>query len=185
MNKKDVYEHLAKIYLDASSKHKKKQIRKDLLYKNLIFISALILVVGAGYIYFVPRLRNQGRISLVLTHEKIKINFHSAQAKTEAFVLNLNNLDLSRFKSLAFSARKLEPKDIISLRVEFRSIFNEIAFIYLKDIPEKWQSYNIKLSEFRGITNWSKIKELSFVIEEWNVRNEKSVVYLDNIRFEN
>lgn len=187
MDKKEIYEHLAKIYLDASLKHKKKRTHRYSLFKNrytylfgIIFIFSLSLLVFFNITR--PKSLNS-EIALILQPEAIKINFHFDPARKEVYSLDLNKLIISRFKTLAFSAKKANYQDNISLRVEFRSAFKEKSEVYLKDISHKWQDYKIAFSEFKNISDWSQISTLSFIVEEWNVREKRGVVYVDNIRF--
>ncbi len=185
MDKKDIYEHLANIYLDASSKRKKKSRAFPKLFKNLMFLgSASVFLLTAFLVArFSHRQPANSEIALLLCPDVVKINFHFDPAKKETYAVSLNNLDLSRYRTLAFSVKKMNYKDTISLRVEFTSAFKESSVVYFKDIPSKWQDYKINLSEFKGINDWSNMSGLSFVVEEWNVREKKGIVYLDNVRF--
>ena len=196
MNKKDIYEHLAKIYLDASTKRKNKKARKypDIL-QNTIFISALII---AFVILLFNVSRKSGPLSTNLNENKpinselvfvlqpniIKINFNFAPAKEETYHINLNELDLTHFKVLGFLVRKANYEDNIILKVEFTSAHNEKSEIQFYNIPSyRWQEYKINFSDFKNISDWSKMSGLSFVIEEKNVKEKKGIIYLDNIRF--
>jgi hypothetical protein len=183
MYKKDIYEHLAKIYLDASFK-KKKKLPKYLLFKNLFFISTT-LICGLSIFLFVQLAKNKpldSEIALVLQPDAVKINFNFNPAKKEIYSLDLKGLDLIRFKALGFSLKKANYLDKVSLRVEFTSVFKEKSAVYLKDIPHKWQNYKINFSDFKDISEWSRILNLSFIVEEWNVKENKGLVYIDNIR---
>ena len=84
---------------------------------------------------------------------------------------------------MAFSAKKVNYEDSISLRVEFVSAFKEKSEIYFKNISHKWQEYKIDLAQFKNISDWSDMSDLAFIIEEWNAREKKGVVYVDNVRF--
>ena len=86
MDKKEIYEHLAKIYLDASSKKKKRTKTHLRLYSNL-FIIGLILLIGAGttVVHFSYK-KNElpSETALFITNEPSKINFNFF--KKEAFL---------------------------------------------------------------------------------------------------
>jgi len=187
MDKKEIYEHLANIYLDASSKsskkkHKLKSYSKPV--KNLI-IAAIVLFsfLGSGIVYYNINNRAQdAQIALFLYQDTLKINFNFDPAKKETFSLNLKQLNLAKYKSLAFASRKTNPKDVISLRVEFTNRFNEKSEVYIKDISNKWTNHNIDFLRFAKISDWRQMKTLSFSIEEWNAREKSGIVYLDNIR---
>lgn len=187
MNKKEIYEHLANIYLDASSKSSKKKHKFSSYPKAAqgIILAGLVMILGLGsfttYAHF--HNRNQpSQIALFLYQDTAKINFNFDPATKEIFSLNLKQLNLSKYKTLGFSVRKTNPKDIISLRVEFTNRFNEKSEIYIKDISSKWADKKIDFQSFTKMNDWSQMKELSFGVEEWNVREKSGIVYLDNLR---
>ena len=187
MNKKEIYEHLANIYLDASSKSSKKKQRFSSYPKPVqgILLVGLVMVLGLGSFTTYSHIFNRtpaGQIALFLHQDAAKINFNFDPAKKETFSLNLKQLNLSKYKSLAFMVRKTNPKDIISLRVEFINRFNEKSEIYIKNISTKWTDQKLDFKSFAKMNDWAQMKELAFSIEEWNAREKSGIVYLDNIR---
>jgi len=186
MVKKDIYEHLADIYLDASSKKKKKSKKYQKNFKALFFISSIVILFLAASL--IGNLKSKGsplnsEVALLVTPEVVKINFHFDPARKEWYSLNLNKLNLRRYKALVFSAKRANFKDNICLRVEFTNAFNEKSEVYIKDIPYKWGEYRIRLADFKNITDWSRMTGLAFIMEEWNVKEKRGLVYLDNVRF--
>jgi len=184
MDKKDIYEHLAKIYLDASSKKKQKNKPYEKIFKNLFLISVIfVAALSVGlFLTFLKHKPYNSEVALVLLPDVAKINFHFDPARKEIYAVSLNKLDLSRYNALAFSAKKDNPENTIALRVEFNSIYKEKSEIYFKDVPHKWRDYKINFSDFKGITDWSEMSNLAFAIEEWNAKEKRGVVYIDNVR---
>jgi len=175
MDKKEIYEHLAKIYLDASAKKNKKVKKYPRYLKNIVLItiplaSVLLIVSGA---FHSPK-SNKGPYSsetaLVILPSLTKINFNFNPAKKEIFTVDLNKLDLIKFKTLGFALRKENSRDNISLRIEFCSGFNESSALYVTNIPPRWLDYRINFSEFTKISDWSKMAKLTFTVEEWNTK---------------
>jgi len=186
MDKKDIYEHLANIYLDASLKKKKKS-KKDFKFRTLLISNLVILVLvfssfSIFTVYRKSKLRETSQVELVLYPDVARINYNFDPAKKEIYSLNLKNLDLSHYKKLVFSVKKSKFKNNISLRVEFNNSYNEKAFVYVKNILTKWNEFVINLSEFRGISDWSEMSVLSFSVEEWNTKEKQDVLFLENIR---
>lgn len=184
MDKKDIYEHLAKIYLDASSKRKKKSKGYPKFLKSVI-LSGIVLVSAAGFSFLATLGKNNpynSEVQLVLSPDVFKINFDFNPAKKEIYYLNLNNLNLNKYKALEFALKKQNFNDSISLRVEFITAFKERSEVYLKDIPHKWQEYKINFAEFKGISDWSEVARLAFIVEEWNTKEKRGFVYIDNVR---
>lgn len=187
MNKKEIYEHLANIYLDASSKSSKKKSNLKAYPKAIpsLIILGLVTALGLGsaITYFhINNRGSKGQIALFLYQDAAKINFNFDPAKKETFSINLKQLNLSKYKALGFSVRKTNPKDIISLRVEFINRFNEKSEVYVKDISGKWTEERLDFSRFAKMNDWTQMKALAFSIEEWNTREKSGIVYLDNIK---
>ena len=187
MDKKEIYEHLANIYLDASSKSSKKK-RKSKPYpksiRNLILVGLLLVLgLGSGIAYSNFNYHNQNaQIALFLFQDTAKLNFNFDPAKKEAFSLELKQLNLSKYRTLSFAARKVNPKDTIALKIEFVNRFNEKSEVYLKDISSKWTNHDIDLNRFAKINDWGQMKALSFSVEEWNAKEKSGIVYIDNIK---
>jgi hypothetical protein len=189
MDKKDIYEHLAKIYLDASLKKKKRRKREEFYKKPLVIgiFAAIVLIGGVILTYrrsshrsFSVALSNQ--TALVLYPDYVKINFNFDPAKKEIFTVDFNRLDLNPFRRLAFSARRMNTTGSVSLRVEWINAFKEKSEVYIKDIPSHWQEFVVNLSDFRNISDWSEVTQLLLSTEEWNATRKSDVVYIDNIR---
>ncbi|RJP28742.1 MAG: hypothetical protein C4533_02840 [Candidatus Omnitrophota bacterium] len=184
MDKKDIYEHLAKIYLDASSKRKKKDTRY-IRFKALFFVSlCFVFILGTTLIVGVLKEKpNKSELALLLSVDAAKINFNFNPAKKETFTINLNKLNLGRYKAVAFSVKKATYDNKISLRVDLGNNFNERSEVYLRDIPHKWKEYVLNFSEFKSISDWSEMKDIAFSVEQWNAEKDSGVIYIDNIRF--
>ena len=190
MNKKEIYEHLAKIYLDASSpKNKKGKPKKN--FRNLFFIG-LAIIFGVSISSFLlhnnsislnDKINITSERALFLQSNIIKINFNFDPATKEVYSINLNKLNLQGFKALGFSCRKSDFDDKIILKVEFTNTAKENSECYISNLKAyKWQDYKIALPDFKTITNWSEMSNLSFIIEDWNTQKKSGVVYIDNIR---
>lgn len=189
MDRKDIYEHLAKIYLDASSKTKKKKKAKvhHKLFEHIRHPVAIgigvVLFLGALAYFAIPRYKQfSSQIALVFRDEAIKINFNFDPATKEIYTVKLNDLNFSRYKGVGFSLRKVNYEDTVSLRVELTNSFKEKSEIYLKDIPSRWKDFTISLSDFKTISDWTEMESLAFIVEEWNTVKNKGIVYIDNVR---
>lgn len=185
MDKKDIYEHLAKIYLDASSDKKRKSKNYFKIFKPL-FLVGISGLFAASLIIFVNFHKSKSpdsQIALLVSTDAAKINFNFNPAKKEVYSLDLNKLKMDKFKSIGFSAKSKNYQDNISMRVEFTNSFKEKSEIYVTGIPNKWHEYKINLADFKKISDWSEMSNLSFTVEEWNTKFDSGVVYIDNIRF--
>ncbi len=186
MDKKDIYEHLAKIYLDASVTSKK-QTKKNSFLKSPFFIAGSAAVFALIFLFnFITqehKTPKNAEIALIISTEPIKINFNFNPAKKEIYSINLNNLNMFNFRSLEFSVKKAGIFNKINLRVEFANIYNERSEIYFKEIPQRWETYRVNLANFKNISDWSCMRTVSFIVEEWNVKDKNGVVFIDNVKF--
>ncbi|MBU1929067.1 MAG: hypothetical protein KKD79_04950 [Candidatus Omnitrophica bacterium] len=185
MEKTDIYEHLAHIYLDTPLRKKNQlknqppQVSKKYLYISLAIIACLAILLSIALQIKRKPLTTQN--SSVLQPDVIKINYHFNTGKKEVYSLNLKKADLSKFKQLAFFLKKANNRDTISIRVEFANAFKEKGEIYIKDVAKNWKLYKLDLADFKGITDWTEILELSFIIEEWNTQDKDGAVYIESV----
>jgi len=187
MEKQDIYEHLAEIYLDASLTKKKKP--RGWTIKGIAGWAAAVAVV-IGFVFFIfsvphkkpPVLENA---LLLSSNNPVKIIYNFTPGSKELSSLFLNNLNLQAFKSLAFAARSDAPSGSMpAIAVEIENKTGEKTLVYVRDAGRKWQQYTIPFSDFKpAISDWTQVKSLSFIVEEWNSPRKKGVVYIDNIRF--
>ena len=184
MDKKDIYEHLANIYFDASSKKTRKIKFHPDTFRNMFFVSAVLVFGLSAALYFSFNNRQPfgSDVALALTNSPLKINFNFDPAKKEIYSLNLNSLNLTKYKSLGFSLKKERFGDNITLKVEFTDAFNETSEVYVKDLGHKWQDYRMSLRQFTHISDWSQMSKLKFIVEEWNAKGKSGIVYIDNVK---
>ncbi|MGE5197399.1 MAG: hypothetical protein ACM3IL_02720, partial [Deltaproteobacteria bacterium] len=132
MNKKDIYEHLANIYIDASRK-KKRKFREPLRFKYFFFISLAVAIILAATTanYFFHAKRANPQVALVLQDGPNKINFNFDPAKKEIYTLGLKKLNVTKYKNIALALKKDNYRDKVSLKLEFSNRFNEKSEVYL------------------------------------------------------
>ena len=184
VEKKDIYEHLASIYLDSPAKGKKKsKSRKGLHTARIVSVASIVLLVASLVVIFsYHNPRHTTQLAMELNHDVIKINFNFDPASKETFTIKLNKIDLSRFKALSFNCRRLNYNQKVSLRVEFNSAYKEKSEVYFAQVPNKWEQYTVDFNAFKNISDWSSVDSLSFIVEEWNADNKNGVVFIDNVR---
>ena len=188
MQKNEVYDYLAKIYLDKqpSAKSNKNFLKSHkyalFLIIPIIAIPSLYLILSSPLKLFKPKAYT---LYLSTGNELIKIsyNFVDTALRKANYTLNLADLDLKDYKLLKFKARHLKRYGSLNLKVELENNFKESASYYIQDLSQGWKGFNLELSNFKEITNWSNIKRLSFVVEEWNVQDKDDCVYIDEIGF--
>jgi hypothetical protein len=187
MENKDIYEHLAKIYLDTPLRKQQRIKERPGFFKKYVLFLIPLIVVAAAIVVFAFRNKPKNRIinsSIIqlIQNEAIKINFDFDPTKKAIYSFDLNKLSLANFKTLEFALKKSEHRDNVSMRIEFTNSFKEKSEVYIKEVTEKWKDYKISLSDFKGINDWSQMLSLSFSVEEWNAADKKGTIYIDNVK---
>ena len=188
MDKKDIYEHLAKIYLDTTPPVPGKKNKKSNGKHKVYYLFAAVPFVALLFVFLLP-IPFRGpqpplsSTSLIVASDTIKMSFNLETAKKQSYSLDLKRLNLNGYKTLVFSLRDSNYNDSISFRVEFSNVFKERAEKYVNGITNKWKEYRINLADFKGISDWSEMAGLSFIIEEWNTRDNKGILFIDDVRF--
>jgi hypothetical protein len=183
--KKDVYEHLAKTFLEKKSQ--KKFSNKQLwLFSILIVISCLLSILLLS-LYLSKKGDFSKSIFVIEDKTPIGIEYDFSTMgnnKVRAISYNLNSIDLGDYRYLSLAARTQEKSDSqTALKVQVENSLREKDSRYISGINSEWRSFTIPLSDFAKIKDWSKVGSLTFLIEEWNTGIKKDKVYIDDVKF--
>lgn len=183
--KQDVYEHLAKTFLD-------KRIKKNAKKKNQRIPVVVAIILSFALFYILVSLatgKNVFSKSLYVISDKtpilIEYDFSVlGGSKTSVLSFNLNNINLSGFNFLEVSFKTDKKTKIDStIKVKIENSFLEKDAQYLSGINNKWKVISLPLRNFYFISDWKSIKTLTFVVEDWNVSSNKGKIYIDDVRF--
>lgn len=182
--KKDVYEHLAKTFLDKKNKKSlKKKNQTNYIVALIVFciIFFLLRYVGSG--------KNVFSKSLYLIQDKtpiaIEYDFSMlGSAKTRVLSFNLNNVDINGFNFLKLSLRTEDKtKTVTTIKVQIENSLLEKDSQYLSGINNRWRHFSLPLRNFKLINEWKSVKSLTFIVEDWNVSSKKGKIYIDEVSF--
>lgn len=191
MNRDEIYDHLAKVYLgkkNSIQETKKKKINSAWLAMN-IFITLLILASSFyGLTAFLNRqqLDLKNRIVYSLNNNPIRIAYDLGYPypPVKTFSLAVPTKDISKFRKLNISIRGMEAGYPGVVKLTLSNQKNEKATYFLQDIGQEWEHLSIPIDKIR-LTDMTNVTELSFVLESWNVQNKKGIVLVDEISFSN
>lgn len=112
---------------------------------------------------------------------------YSVESKNPAFGglwMRLQNLDASKFDSLAFRV-KGDPKMGFTtvFKVELKDSMDQSSHFYVRGVTDQWQDVAIPLKDFEGITNFRRLKEFVIVFEDMSATSKRGVIYIDDLRF--
>lgn len=194
MNREDIYDHLAQVYIgkrkNQQIEDKKKTRKREFGAWLLINIIITIMIFSSavyGLTAFLTRrgssLRSNVIFDLYQGPVKIEYNFREAVAPTKSFSLTLPPLDAGQYSKIHFRMRAREEGSPGIVKVIFRNQLNEEAVYYLNDVSRDWRDFSVDLNEFKRITDWTQLKDLSFTLESWNVEDKKGVILIEDIYF--
>jgi len=190
-----VSNRLAEVYLgkDKPKNRPKKYNPKKLFFILIASLCSLILLVifvVSLTIFGTKRLdylKSSISVAANLMPVKINYDFQDPFYDRNDFYLELPELDVSSFRVLKLSLKTQSQRGsaVGALRVVLQNTRNEIGFFYIKGLNSHWQHYKIPLSEFKELTDLTKLTRISFVLEAWNTDSEQGTVFIDNVSFSN
>ncbi|MDP8212538.1 MAG: hypothetical protein P9X22_04505 [Candidatus Zapsychrus exili] len=190
MSRDDIYDHLAQVYLGKRKevvKEKKKKFSAWLVI-NIFTTIIIFLSVVYGLTAFLAQkgfsLKSGIIFSLHRGPIRVEYNFEDSFPPVKTFSLSIPNaLNAKKYSSLQFSVRAKEEGTPGVIKIILKNRKNEESFYYIQNINLKWQKINISLDEFRQITDWSNLTDISFVLESWNVDDDSGIILIDDVCF--
>ena len=187
MYKDDIYDHLAQVYLGKRKTveaEKKKQVNAWLLI-NILITGVIFASVFYGFTAFLkqhtPTLQNNILFSVHSGTIRMSYNFKDSFNPVETFALSLPEVDISKYRRLHFTVRAKEEGSPGVLKIVLRNDLNETDSYYIKGIDLNWKEVDIPLSDFENISDFSSIQDFSFILESWNVDNQKGLILIEDV----
>ncbi len=189
MTRDEIYDHLAQVYL--GKKNKIEQEKKQKLNAWLVINVVITVVIFASSFYafsaFLTQRGNsfQNKIIYALNRGPIRVKYNLSYPNPpqETFSLLIPQMNVAKYKELQFSLRGLEEGYPGIIRVELKNKKNEAASIFIEGIGLNWRNFNVPLTKFENISDWSQVSEVSFIIESWNADKKKGIILIDNVCF--
>lgn len=188
MTKDEIYEHLAKVYLGKKKKRKK---GNNLRFYTLLFINVvtlpIIIALIVGAVNSSPsrgKIKSKNSLGLALNQYPLRINydFRQRNPQIQDFSINLPEVNAKTFSHLEISLRGADnPPRLVKIVLENKK--KEKAAYYLSGISSNWQKIQIPLNNFEELSDLSVLTKISFVLEAWNVDNQKGGLLVDSIGF--
>ena len=191
MNRDEIYDHLAQVYLGkgqevASKKPKERKSFHTWLAIN-IFITAFVF---ASVFYGLTASLKQNntylkqRIIASLSQGVVELsyNFLTEFPAEKSLVLSVPPLDATRYINLQFNVRAKESDAFGTLKIMLHNRKNEKGEYYISGINSRWQKISVPLSAFKTVTDKSNLTDVSFVVEPWNVQEKHETLLIENVQ---
>ena len=189
MNRDDIYDHLAQVYLGKRTKVDEKRQRQFNAWLVInIFITFMIFASAFyGLAAFLTHGNSplQSRVIYSLHKGPIRVeyNFSDSFPPVKIFSLEMPAINAAKYGKIQFSIRGKEEGVPGVVKVVVKNRRKEEASYYIQGVGLSWKEFNIPLEEFKQITDWSSLTDVSFVLESWNVDNKRGLILIDNVCF--
>lgn len=191
MTKNEIYEHLAQVYLGKREGFEEKKKKQPPLDYNFFVHILMTIVVLASVFYGLSAflshksIETQKNIIFALNNSplRIKYNLTHPYPQVSQFSIPIPKVNAAKYQSFGFSIRGMEEGYPGIVKVILKNRKNEEAFYFIEGVKLKWRKFSIPLSEFRGISDWTSLTDVSFVFEAWNTEKKKGIVLIDEICF--
>lgn len=189
MNRNEIYDHLANVYLGKRSEADRQRRRKfnAWLVINVLITAVIFTSVFYGLTAFLAQRSSSLRSRIIFSLHNgpllLEYNFKDSFSPTKAFAISVPTIEIAKYRALQFAIRAREEGTPGIVKVVIKNQKNETASYYVKNVGLAWQEFNIPLEEFKDITDWTDLTDISFVVESWNADHEKGVVLIDNLCF--
>ncbi len=191
MNRDEIYDHLAKVYLgkkNSVQETKKKKLNATWLMMNIIITLFILVSSFYGFTAFLNRqqvdLKNRIVYSLNNNPIRIAYNLDYPFPPVKTFSLSIPSRDVSKFSKLNVSLRGMEDGYPGVVKLVLSNQKNEKATYFIEDVEHGWQHLTIPLDRF-NMTDLTSVTDVAFVLESWNVKNKTGIVLIDDISFSN
>ncbi len=190
MNREEIYDHLAQVYLGkrARIEEKKPKPRPGAWFVINVVITAFILTsVVYGLTAFLTQRKDvfRSRVIYALNNSPIRLTYAvgGAYPQVKNLTIAVPETDVSQYRRLNLSVSSIGGNPGI-LKVVLTNARAEQAAYHLKGVHGRWQDYSIAFDEM-DLTDWHSVQDISFVIEAWNTQDPAGAVLIDNITFSN
>ena len=192
MTRDEIYDHLAKVYLDKRETVEEAQLPKKQplpwLVINIVITGLILASVFWGLTAFLTQHDDllKSRVIFTLNNSPIKLTYDVGGSfpQVKALTIAVPPVDATQYRRLNLSLKGALGGNPGMIKVVLTNTKNEQATHYLQGIKSKWQDYIVSFDEM-NLTDWRSVKDVSFVIEAWNSERSSGAVYIDNISFSN
>ncbi len=190
MNRDEIYDHLAQVYLGKRERVgpvRAKPMARVWLIINVVITVFILTSVVYGLTAFLTQRRDafKDRVIYALNNAPIRLTYSVGDGypQVKNLTIAVPETDASKYRKLNLSLRAINGNPG-TLKVVLRNARQEEASYYLQGVRNRWQDYSISFDEM-DVTDFRSVKDLSFVIEAWNARDPSGSVLIDNISFSN
>jgi len=189
MTRDEIYDHLAQVYLgkkNMSAPQVEKKQFSAWLVLNMVITVIIFATSFYGLTAFLTRRSDaiQNKVIFSLNKGPIRIRYDLGYPypPMKAFSLSVPATSAEKYDHLEFAIRGAEGSPG-TIRVEVRNLRHETASVFIDNINAGWAKKTVSLDSFDGITDWSSVSEVLFILESWNAKSKKGLLLIDDVCF--
>jgi len=115
---------------------------------------------------------------------KIDYDVDSPSPAFNGYWTKLQQIDITPYKNFVFYVKgDKEDGFTTQFKIELKNTKNEVGKYYVKGVTSDWQKVVVPLSNFVGITDFSKMTEFVIVFEDRIATDRDGAIYIDNLHF--
>ena len=114
---------------------------------------------------------------------RVAYNLNEPYPSVKSFALSIPEVSLAKYNAFNFSIRGLDEGYPGVVKIVVRNDKNVTSSYFVHGVKLQWQRLSIPFSEFKKITDWTRVTDVEFVFEAWNVEKKKGIVLIDDVCF--
>lgn len=190
MEDKEIYKHLANVYLSKTpNKGKSKSLKLNPIF---ILLSVNTLIIGILlFVIVIDRVNQPNPFQITSYSLNVNDNDHPLKIKyrlcsplwpKNQIELHFDDIDLSDFKQMRlFVKGGQEFTKRVILFLHNKNGSKSVSF--LNNITEDWKVFIVPFKSLEGERKLSVVNKISFGVENWQINNKKGSIYIGDITF--
>ncbi|MFH0753940.1 MAG: hypothetical protein V2A70_05185 [Candidatus Omnitrophota bacterium] len=190
MNRDEIYDHLAQVYLGKREHVQVKESKprpNAWLVINVLITAFILTSVVYGLTAFLTQRKDtfKSRVVFALNNSPIRLMYAVGgdYPQVKSLTIAVPEVDVAKYRRLNLSLRTMNGNPGV-LKVVLKNAREEQSSYYLQGLQARWQDYSIAFDEM-NLTDLKSLKDISFVVEAWNAKDASGAVLIDNISFSN
>lgn len=189
MNRDEIYDHLAQVYLGKRSKAEEQKKKQFHAWLTINIVITVVILASAFYgltAFLNQKVSSFEKSILFALHNgpsRMEYDFEDPFPPTKSFSLSIPRMDVTKYSRINFAIRAKEEGSPGIVKIILKNQKDETAYRYIQGIDLKWKEYSIPLEEFKQITDWTNLTEVTFILESWNVDKPKGMILIGDVSF--
>ncbi|MBU1077008.1 MAG: hypothetical protein KKH98_06940 [Spirochaetes bacterium] len=115
---------------------------------------------------------------------KVMYDVDSPNQAFNGVYIELKDSDISSFNNIVFYVKGDPDKGFTSVfKVELKNNVDQTGYAYVRGVTDEWQKIVISLDDFRGLSDFTSMKEFTIVFADTDVTQKEGIIYFEDLYF--